>query len=127
MIPYVVRGAVQMLGLVPAALREEALALGADRWRVILRVVLPTASAGLVSSTVLAVSRAIGAASLMLVLAGPAERPSPGTLADRIAEAAASGTAPGPWTEVLCLVAIVVALDLAGRTVAARIGPKDAA
>lgn len=127
MIPYVARGAVQMLGLVPAALRWEALALGADRWRVILRVVLPTASAGLVSSTVLAVSRAIGAASLVLVVAGPVERPSPSALADWIAGAAAAGTAPGPWTGVLCLVAVVVALDLVGRAVAARIGPKDAA
>ena len=127
MIPSVARGAVQMLGLVPAALRWEALALGADRWRVILRVVLPTASAGLVSSTVLAVSRAIGAASLVLVVAGPVERPSPSALADWIAGAAAAGTAPGPWTGVLCLVAVVVALDLVGRAVAARIGPKDAA
>ena len=43
MLPIVVRSAEVVLLLVPGALREAALALGAPRWRVIARVVLPTA------------------------------------------------------------------------------------
>src|SRR5947209_13956491 len=48
MLPIVIRSAEVVLLLVPSSLREAALALGAPRWRVIFRVVLPTAAPGLV-------------------------------------------------------------------------------
>ncbi|RLP09048.1 ABC transporter permease subunit [Propionibacterium australiense] len=126
MIPYLMRGATQMLGLVPVALREQGLALGAATWSVILRVTLPTASAGLVQAAVLAVSRALGAASLMLVLAGPGEPTAaasslPGWVADRFA----AGEPGELWAGVVWLVAIVVALNLAGRLIPARLGPRN--
>ncbi|WP_316671075.1 ABC transporter permease subunit, partial [uncultured Propionibacterium sp.] len=125
MIPYIMRGATGMLGLVPTALREQGLALGAQKRSVILRVVLPAASAGLVSSAVLAVSRAIGAASLMLVVAGPAERPALNSLPVWITGRFTAGSASGRWAGALWLVAIVVVLDLVARAVPARLGPKD--
>ena len=46
MLPIVSRSAEVVLLLVPDSLREAALALGAPRWRVVTRVVLPTAAAG---------------------------------------------------------------------------------
>ena len=46
MLPVVTRSAEVVLKLVPDSLREAALALGAPRWRVVTRVVLPTAAAG---------------------------------------------------------------------------------
>ena len=46
MLPVVIRSAEVILLLVPAALRESALALGAPRWRVIFSIVLPTALPG---------------------------------------------------------------------------------
>ena len=46
MLPIVIRSAEVILLLVPGALRESALALGAPRWRVIFSVVLPTALPG---------------------------------------------------------------------------------
>ena len=46
MLPVVIRSAEVVLLLVPAGLREAALALGAPRWRVVTRIVLPTAAAG---------------------------------------------------------------------------------
>ena len=49
MLPVVTRSAEVVLLLVPDSLREAALALGAPRWRVIFRVVLPTALPGLVT------------------------------------------------------------------------------
>ena len=47
MLPVVTRSAEVVLLLVPDRLREAALALGAPRWRVIVRIVLPTALPGL--------------------------------------------------------------------------------
>lgn len=71
MIPIVGRTAEEVLRLVPTSLREAALALGAPRWRVIVRVVLPTARAGLATAVVLAVARAAGeTAPLMLTALG---------------------------------------------------------
>ena len=46
MLPVVTRSAEVVLLLVPDSLREAALALGAPRWRVIMRIVLPTALPG---------------------------------------------------------------------------------
>ncbi|HWI21501.1 MAG TPA: phosphate ABC transporter permease PstA [Baekduia sp.] len=60
MLPVVTRSAEVVLSLVPDALREAALALGAPRWRVVLRVVLPSALPGLVTGSLLAVARGAG-------------------------------------------------------------------
>jgi phosphate transport system permease protein len=60
MLPVVTRSAEVVLSLVPDSLREAALALGAPRWRVILRVVLPSALPGLVTGSLLAIARGAG-------------------------------------------------------------------
>lgn len=69
MLPVVIRSAEVVLNLVPNALREGALALGAPRWRVISRVVLPTALPGLVTGSLLAVARAAGETAPLLFTA----------------------------------------------------------
>lgn len=69
MLPIVVRSAEVVLLLVPAALREAALALGAPRWRVISRIVLPTAGPGLVTGALLAVARGMGETAPLLFTA----------------------------------------------------------
>jgi len=69
MLPVVTRSAEVVLNLVPDSLREAALALGAPRWRVTLRVVLPTALPGLVTGSLLAVARAAGETAPLLFTA----------------------------------------------------------
>jgi phosphate transport system permease protein len=69
MLPIVIRSAEVILLLVPNALRESALALGAPRWRMILRVVLPTAAPGMVTGVLLAVARAAGETAPLLFTA----------------------------------------------------------
>jgi phosphate transport system permease protein len=69
MLPIVARSAEVVLALVPDALRETALALGAPRWKVIFRVVLPTAGPGLVTGSLLAVARAAGETAPLLFTA----------------------------------------------------------
>jgi phosphate transport system permease protein len=69
MLPIVTRSAEVALTLVPDSLREAALALGAPRWRVVARVVLPTALPGLLTGTLLAVARAAGETAPLLFTA----------------------------------------------------------
>src|SRR2546423_1861173 len=69
MLPSVTRSSEVVLTLVPDSLREAALALGAPRWRVIARVVLPTALPGLVTGAMLAVARAAGETAPLLFTA----------------------------------------------------------
>jgi phosphate transport system permease protein len=66
MLPIVTRSAEVVLSLVPDSLREGALALGAPRWRVILRVVIPTALPGIMTGSLLAVARAAGETAPLL-------------------------------------------------------------
>jgi phosphate transport system permease protein len=69
MLPVVTRSAEVVLLLVPDGLREAALALGTPRWRVTMRVVLPTALPGLVTGSLLAVARAAGETAPLLFTA----------------------------------------------------------
>jgi phosphate transport system permease protein len=71
MLPIVIRSAEVVLLLVPSSLREAALALGAPRWRVMFRVVLPTALPGLITGSLLAIARGMGeTAPLLFTTAG---------------------------------------------------------
>jgi phosphate transport system permease protein len=69
MLPVVTRSAEVVLLLVPASLREAALALGAPRWRVVTRIVLPTAGSGLVTGSLLAIARGAGETAPLLFTA----------------------------------------------------------
>src|SRR6201994_4135194 len=60
MIPTISRTTEEVLLLVPQSIREAALGLGIPKWRTILSVVLRTASAGIVTSVMLAFARIAG-------------------------------------------------------------------
>ena len=60
MIPVVARTAEESLRLVPGSQREAALALGISRWRIILGVIIPGATTGIVTGIMLAVARVAG-------------------------------------------------------------------
>ena len=71
MLPIVIRSAEVVLLLVPSSLREAALALGAPRWRIVWKVVLPTARSGLVTGSLLAIARGMGeTAPLLFTVSG---------------------------------------------------------
>jgi phosphate transport system permease protein len=69
MLPIVVRTTEEMMRLVPASLREAALALGLPEWKVILRVVLPTARAGIITGVMVAIARVAGETAPLLFTA----------------------------------------------------------
>lgn len=70
MLPFVTRGAQEVLKTVPGSLREAGLALGAPQWRLTLRVVLPTARVALLTVTILGVARAVGETAAVYFTAG---------------------------------------------------------
>jgi phosphate transport system permease protein len=67
--PIITRATEEVLRLVREELREGALALGLPRWKVILRIVLPTASAGIFTAVMLAVARGLGETAPVLLTA----------------------------------------------------------
>jgi len=69
MIPVVLRNCEEFIKLVPVSVREAALALGVPRWKVVLRVVLPAASRGILTGSVLALSRIAGETAPLLFTA----------------------------------------------------------
>jgi phosphate transport system permease protein len=66
--PTVVVAAQEALRAVPDSLRQGAYALGATRWQVVSRVVLPAALPGILTGIVLAFSRAIGEAAPLILI-----------------------------------------------------------
>jgi phosphate transport system permease protein len=58
------------LSNVPKALRSGSLALGASRWQTAMRVVVPTASAGIFSAVMIGLGRAIGETMIVVMATG---------------------------------------------------------
>lgn len=70
MTPVVIRSVEEMLRLVPNELREASYALGVPKWLTIVKVVLRTAIAGIVTGVMLAVARVIGETAPLLLTVG---------------------------------------------------------
>jgi len=69
MVPIVLRTTEEMVRLVPSSLREAALALGIPEWKVILRVVIPTARAGIITGVMVSLARIAGETAPLLFTA----------------------------------------------------------
>jgi phosphate transport system permease protein len=69
MIPTVTRTTEEMVRVVPTSLREAALALGYTQWRTALRIVLPTALAGILTGILVALARIAGETAPLLFTA----------------------------------------------------------
>ncbi|MGQ9466674.1 MAG: phosphate ABC transporter permease subunit PstC [Anaerolineae bacterium] len=73
-LPMVASLSEDALYAVPNSLREAAHALGATRWEVATQVVVPAAFSGIVATSILAVSRAIGETMIVAIAAGQQPR-----------------------------------------------------
>lgn len=69
-LPVIIIASQEALRAVPDSLREGALAAGATKWQMVRRMTLPAAIPGIMTGAILAMSRAIGEAAPMLVIAG---------------------------------------------------------
>jgi phosphate transport system permease protein len=129
MLPIVTRSAEVVLLLVPDSLREAALALGAPRWRVITRIVLPTALPGLVTGTLLAIARAAGETAPLLFTAtlikgtsfdlGGRMNSLPAQIFSDVGQAQ-DRLVGRAWGAALTLVLMILALTLVARLVSRR-------
>ncbi|MCI7224235.1 MULTISPECIES: phosphate ABC transporter permease PstA [Fusobacterium] len=59
-LPVIITATKEALQQVPTTLREASLALGATKWQTIQRVILPSASPGILTGIILSISRAAG-------------------------------------------------------------------
>jgi phosphate transport system permease protein len=135
MIPIVVRSTEEMLKIVPDSLREASYALGVPKWRTIVKVVLPTAMAGIVTGVMVAVARVMGETAPLLITTGTFsttnwnpfsgrmenlpvfsfnQYKNPGVLRDAYFDRA--------WAAALTLILLVMLLNLAARLLYRRFG-----
>ncbi|MDF2892319.1 MAG: pstA [Clostridia bacterium] len=71
-LPIVVVSSQEAIRAVPNFLRDASYALGATKWTTIWRIVLPTAIPGIMTGSILSLSRAIGETAPLVVLGIPA-------------------------------------------------------
>jgi phosphate transport system permease protein len=137
MIPVVVRSSEEVLKLVPNELREASYALGVPKWRTIVKVVLPTAIAGLGTGVTLAVARVIGETAPLLVTVGIVNGTNLNPFSGRMATLPVFSfyqlTQPGfppqfgidrAWTAALLLIVLVMALNVVARLISRFFAPK---
>ena len=67
-LPVVIIASIEAMRAVPDAQREGALALGATRWQMVSRSVLPAAAPGIMTGLILAMARVIGEAAPLLLI-----------------------------------------------------------
>jgi phosphate transport system permease protein len=138
MVPTVVRSVEEMLKLVPDDLREAAYALGVPKWRTIVKVVLPTSVAGIVTGVTLAIARVAGETAPLLLILGTAREanwnPFDGgvqTLPVFIFQSLNQTAGPDGqvwtdrvWGAALFLIVIVMVLNVLARVVGSVFAPK---
>jgi phosphate transport system permease protein len=137
MIPVVVRSTEEMLKLVPNELREASYALGVPKWATIVKVVIPTSIAGIITGVMLSISRIIGETAPLLIIAGMTTSMNYNLFSDRMAtlpvfvyyQYANQGSdgqsyVDRAWTGALVLILIVMVLNLIARLVSKLLSPK---
>jgi phosphate transport system permease protein len=129
MLPVVTRSSEVVLQLVPDSLREAALALGAPRWRVVFRVVLPTALPGIITGGMLAVARGAGETAPLLFTAfavngvswnlGQQMNSMPIQIFNDVSQAQ-TNIVQRAWGAALTLVGMILVLTLIARLIQRR-------
>jgi phosphate transport system permease protein len=131
MLPLIARTSQEVLLLVPSTLREAADALGVDRWRAILTIVLPTALSGILTGTILAVARAAGETAPLLIVDGTFTPgltfqifhhavPNIPVLIFTAAEAADPTGFTRAWGAALVLLVLILVANLGARLILGR-------
>ncbi|WP_136518455.1 MULTISPECIES: phosphate ABC transporter permease PstA [Cellulomonas] len=135
MTPVVIRSVEEMLRLVPNELREASYALGVPKWLTIVKVVLRTAAAGIVTGVMLAVARIIGETAPLLLTVGLVTQMNTSLFEGRMAtlpvfafrqyEQGGTGI-DRAWAAALTLILIVMLLNLLARLISRWFAPKGA-
>ncbi len=135
MTPVVIRSVEEMLRLVPNELREASYALGVPKWLTIVKVVLRTSAAGIVTGVMLAVARVIGETAPLLLTVGLITQVNTDLFDGRMAtlpvfayrqyEQGGTGI-DRAWAAALTLILVVMLLNLVARLVSRWFAPQGA-
>ncbi|MCE2455905.1 MAG: phosphate ABC transporter permease PstA [Gemmatimonadetes bacterium] len=68
--PVIILSSQEAIRAVPGTIREAAYGLGATRWQVVSRQVLPMALPGILTGTILSLSRAVGETAPLIIVGG---------------------------------------------------------
>jgi phosphate transport system permease protein len=143
MIPVIVRATEEMLRIVPMDLREASYALGVPKWKTIVKIVLPTATSGIVTGIMLGIARVAGETAPLLILVGYSPNRNrnlfsgpqgslPGMIKDEFSNLGSTTILQGGhkvtvhwaanrmWGAALTLIILVMALNLTARLIARR-------
>jgi len=137
MVPVIVRATEEMLRIVPIDLREASYALGIPKWKTIVRIVIPTGLAGIITGIMLALARVLGETAPLLILVGYSQAMNfnifsgfmgslPGMMYDQTS--AGAGINPVPtdrlWGAALTLILMIAVVNIGARVVARIFAPK---
>ena len=67
-LPVIIIASIEAIKTVPNSLKEAAYALGSTRWQVVKNIVLPSSFSGILTGTILALSRAIGETAPLIMI-----------------------------------------------------------
>jgi phosphate transport system permease protein len=131
MLPLIARTTQEVLRTVPQGLRDASDALGVDRWRTVLTVILPSALSGILTGTILAVARAAGETAPVLVVDGTFANkttldmfghpvPNLPVLIWELIEQPTSSGLQRAWGASLVLLALILIANIGARLLLAR-------
>lgn len=137
MTPVVIRATEEMLKIVPNELREASYALGVPKWLTIVKVVIPTALAGIATGVIIAIARVIGETAPLLLAAGFTTSMNYNPFSEKMmtlpvfvyTSYAIQGTdvqsyVDRAWAGALTLMIIVMVLNLIARIISKLFSPK---
>jgi len=129
MIPITLRSTEEFLLAVPRALREEAMALGASKWKTISTVIVPAAYRGILTAVLLAFARVAGETAPLLFTAFGNRFWSPGwtqptaslpVMIFTYAVAPYEDWHRQAWAAGLVLLGLILVINIVARAILAR-------
>ncbi len=130
-LPVIIVSAEEALTTVPKGFREASLALGATKWQTTYKVVLPNAFPGIITGSILGISRAAGETAPIIFTCAAFYMPNlPSSIRDKVMalpyhlfvmSTQASDVPPRiVWGTALTLLLIVLGMNMAAATIRMR-------
>lgn len=134
-LPTIITIAEDAMRATPDTLREASLALGANKWQTIYKVVIPHAKSGITAGVVLGIGRAMGETMAVLMVCGNAAviphtllepiRTIPATIAAELGEAPQGGTHYSALFMLACILFVLtLVINLSVEYISKRKNPK---
>lgn len=134
-LPIIIRTTQEAIKTVPQSYRQGALGLGAQKWRIIRTIIVPSALPGIVTAVILSIGRIVGESAALLFTAGSVYLlpkglfshilSSGGTLTIGMYLEMAEGSVDNAFGIALVLVVLVLMINCATKIITSRINKKQ--